>query len=373
MDNIYKKRRANLATWMAQQGIGAIVLQDTEERRTPGIRYFTGHPGDAIFILAVDGSSVLCPWDEIMAEKMAHVDKIVPYTTFERQVVRAVSGLLEQLKVPEGSRVEIPSSIPYPLFLHFVDEMVGYNVVCREEGVDDFIDAMRSIKDSYEIDCIRKASAITDTLVDMIEAGVRDGTIQTEADVALLIEKECRKAGCEGTGFDTLAAGPARSFGIHCFPPYTAGEWPGQGLSILDFGVVYQGYTSDVTLTVAKGPLTEAQEKQIELVEKAYEAALPFYQKGVSVKTAASKADEVFSKAKRSMPHSLGHGYGLEAHEFPIIRSRSDEKIVFMPGMVVTLEPGLYDPEIGGCRLENDVLITENGNEVLTHSRIIRL
>lgn len=73
------------------------------------------------------------------------------------------------------------------------------------------------------------------------------------------------------------------------------------------------------------------------------------------------------------MPHGLGHGIGLEIHEFPFVRQRAEPEIEFAPGMIVTLEPGLYDKEAGGVRLENDVLITENGNEVITHSRIIRL
>ena len=84
------------------------------------------------------------------------------------------------------------------------------------------------------------------------------------------------------------------------------------------------------------------------------------------------KVDKIFAKAKRFMPHSLGHGIGLEAHEAPGIRLKSSQEEVFKVGMVATLEPGLYDVKLGGCRLENDILITENGPEVLTHARIIR-
>ena len=205
-----------------------------------------------------------------------------------------------------------------------------------------------------------------------LEEKIKNDEIKTEMDVALLIERECRLEGCEGTGFDTLAAGPARSFAIHCFPPYTSGEFPANGLSILDFGVKYNGYTSDVTLTIAKGTLTEAQEKQLSLVESAYKQALPLYQKDLPVRGPSMKVDDIFAKAKRFMPHSLGHGIGLEAHEAPGIRLKSPQEEVFKVGMVATLEPGLYDVEIGGCRLENDILITENGPEVLTHARIIR-
>lgn len=373
MNIIYIKRRANLATWMAQQSIGAVIFQDSEESRNPAIRYFTGHPSDAVLAISIDGKSVLIPWDENMAKLMACSEKIIPFTRFERNPIQATLGALKQLKIPLNSRVEIPSTTPYPEFLHYVDTLTGYDVLCRENGVAEQVASLRAIKDEYEISCIRKACEITDTLINEIEKKVKDGSIKTEMDAALLIEKECRKEGCERTGFETLAAGPERSFGIHCFPAYTANPFPAQGLSILDFGVVYKGYTSDVTITIAKEPLTEEQEKQLSLVEKSYKESIALYENDVQTKTAAAKAEEVFAKEKRTMPHALGHGIGLEAHEYPTVRIRATSDVVFKPGMVVTIEPGLYDTEIGGCRLENDILITETGHEVLTHARIIRV
>lgn len=372
ISEIYKLRRAKLATYLSGQGIAAAVFIDNEEHRCPSLRYFTGHPSDAIFVINVDGKCVLSPWDENLAKERAVVNKIVPFTRYERDNVKAVSAMLKLLKVPGSSKVEIPSSTSYPDFLHFVEGLSNYDVLCKEEGVEDFATELRAEKDEYELQCIRKAAEITDKLIETIEAKILDGTIKTEMDAALLIERECRIQGCEGTGFETLAAGPARSFAIHCFPPYTSGAFPSEGLSILDFGVKYQGYTSDVTLTIAKGTLSEAQEKQLALVEKAYNQALPLYQKDLPVKGPAIKVDEVFAKAKRFMPHSLGHGIGLEAHEAPGVRIKSPQEEVFKVGMVATLEPGLYDVELGGCRLENDILITENGPEVLTHAKIIR-
>ena len=73
------------------------------------------------------------------------------------------------------------------------------------------------------------------------------------------------------------------------------------------------------------------------------------------------------------MPHTLGHAIGLEIHELPHISTKIPSTVLFQPGMILTLEPGLYDPELGGCRLENDILITKTGNEVISHSRIIRI
>jgi Xaa-Pro dipeptidase len=369
----YQKRRADLYTWMARNSIAVVVLEDAEGRRDPAIRYFTGHPSDAILIMTITGHAVLCPWDENLALKTADVDVIVPYAEFGRHPVKAVTGIAERISVPEHSRIEIPARTPYPLFLKYVESLFGYDVLCRESGAEDEIARMRAVKDESELARVEKACEITNGIIDLIERQLKSGRIKTETDVALLIERESRAAGAEGTGFETLAAGPTRSFGIHAFPPYTAAEFPGQGLSILDFGVKFEGYTSDVTLTVAAGELLPAQEKLLAAVEKAYAAALALYKPGVATREASIAADEVFRKAKRSMPHALGHGIGLEAHEGPAIRNREDNDWKFEPGMVVTLEPGLYHPDLGGVRLENDVLITETGNRVLTTSRIIRL
>ena len=88
---------------------------------------------------------------------------------------------------------------------------------------------------------------------------------------------------------------------------------------------------------------------------------------------AAKKADLVFASEKRKMPHTLGHGIGLEIHEYPRVSTKTSSDVKFQPGMILTLEPGLYDETIGGTRLENDILITETGHEVLTNSRIIVL
>ncbi len=373
MNTMFHKRRSDLAKWMTKNNIQAVVFEDTEGRRSPAVRYYTNHPEDAILVINNTGEAVLCPWDENIAKQKASVDAIVPYTKHDRTAIKAVGALLKMLKVPEKSRVEIPSVTPYPVFLRYVDAFPQYDIVCKEEGTHNFAIEQRQVKDEFEISCARKAADITNKIINTIETQIKKGKIKTETDAALLIEKECRAAGCEGTSFSTLAAGPSRSFGIHCFPNYTDAQFPAEGLSILDFGVNYGGYASDVTLTIAKGDLSEAQEKQIQLVEKAYEAALQLYEKGVPLRSPALKVDEIFTKAKRKMPHSLGHGMGLEIHEAPWIRSKTEPHKTFQTGMIASLEPGLYDPEIGGCRLENDILITDNGPEVLTKSRIIRI
>ena len=374
LKKIYSDRRKKIVEYLKENEIGAAVFIDNEEHREPSLRYFTGHTSDAVLIIFDTGKSVLIPWDEILAKKIAFCDKILPYTKYNNQEIPAVQANLNTvLSSVKNTKVELPPQTSYPQFLKFIDALPGWDVRCREKSVHQYAVELRMVKDEYEIECTREACRVGDLIIEKIEQGIKDQSIKTEIDGALLIEKELRLNGCEKTGFDTLAAGPSRSWAIHAFPGYTMNEWPGQGLSILDFGVVYNGYTSDTTLTIAKGELSKDQEEILDLVQRAADACLRLYKKDIPVKEACEQAQLIFKGANRSMPHTLGHGIGLEIHEYPRVSTKMTSDVVFKPGMIVTLEPGLYDEKCGGCRLENDVLITEDGNEVITHSKIIRL
>jgi Xaa-Pro dipeptidase len=369
----FQKRRDKIYDWMAQEGIALIMAEDFERRRNPAIRWLSGQPGDALLFLSIDRRSLLVPWDINMAMLHAEADIIAPYMEFERNPIKALRGAAERLKIPKGSRIEIPDTTSYPRFLHFVEEVPDFDIICREGGISAELEKGRAVKDEAEIKIYRRVSALTDDIINLLEKHIRSGKLKTEADVALFIDSESRKRGCEGTGFETIAAGPSRSFGIHAFPAYTGEAFGGKGLSILDFGLRYAGYTSDVTLTLAVEPLSKAQEKMLALTEKAYKLALSMVKSGAHARNIGMAVDAYFGRHKKIMPHGLGHGIGLEAHEEPYLRSRADNGWILAPGMIITIEPGLYDPVHGGCRLENDILITETGAEVLTDSRIIRL
>ncbi|MDR3342715.1 MAG: Xaa-Pro peptidase family protein [Treponema sp.] len=371
--SVYLERREKLYDYMARESIALVMFEDAENRRNPAIRWMTGHPGDAQLFLSVDKQAMLVPWDINMAALFAEVEVVVPYAEFERRPLMAIRGAAEYFKTPFGSRMEIPPETPYPRFLQYVEALTDFDVICRNGGIHGEVEELRAIKDAEEIRIYRNVAAITNDIIDLLEEHIRSGALKTEGDVALFIEAESRNRGCEGTGFETLAAGPDRSFGIHPFPAYTAGEFATKGLSILDFGLKYAGYTTDVTLTFVRGPLSRRQERLLALTERAYRIALAMVENGMTTRTISAAVDVFFSNSKKMMPHGLGHGIGLEAHEAPALRNRADNTAVLKPGMVFTLEPGLYDPVHGGCRLENDILLTESGMEVLTNARIIRL
>jgi Xaa-Pro dipeptidase len=286
--------------------------------------------------------------------------------------VTACKKAADFFKLPLDSKIELPPATSYPRFLKFLETLDDFDILCRDEGILSELEKLRSVKDDAELAIYRKAAVITDGIIDSVEKLLRQGKLKTETDLAVFIDAESRKRGCEGTGFETLAAGPSRSFAIHAFPTYSGESFGGKGLSILDFGLSCSGYTTDVTLTVARD-LSKPQEKLLALVEKAYKLALSKLKPGTPAVDTAAAVDAVFAKAGKAMPHALGHGIGLDPHEGPVMRNRDDNRWILEPGMVIAVEPGLYDPLLGGCRLENDILLTPEGAEVLTHSRILRL
>jgi len=370
----YTSRFNKIYDWMAQEGIALVMLEDTESRRDQNIRWLTGQPGDALLFLSVDRKAILTAWDINLAKIFASQSPvtIASYNDYDRKPCKAIAMIAKKFGIPSGSKIEIPGVTPYPLFLDYVGELTDYDIICRENGTASEISKLRAVKDEEEIGITKKAANITNDLIDLLEKNVRSEKIKTEADAALFIELEARKMGCEGTSFGTLAAGPDRSFAIHAFPNWTNAPFGTKGLSILDFGVKLNGYCTDVTLTFARD-LDEKQEKLVNLVEKAAKLAVPMSHNGIKAKDIAAAVDSLFSKSKNKMPHGLGHGIGLQEHEFPLIRNSSDNEWILENGMIFTIEPGLYDPLLGGCRLENDILITESGYEVLTTANIIRL
>ncbi|MCL1837083.1 MAG: Xaa-Pro peptidase family protein [Treponema sp.] len=369
----YEARLEKMWDWMACEGIALLVFEDAEGRRDSTIRWLTGHPGDALLFLSSARKSFLVPWDIILAKAYARADMIIPYGDFDRMPIRAIRGAAEKLKIAAGSKIEIPPETPYPTFLEFVGELADFDVICREKSAASHARNLRAVKDAEEIAIIRRAAGITNKMIDLLEKNVRSGKIKTEADAAMFIEAESRKRGCDGTGFETLAAGPDRSFGIHAFPAWTAASFAGQGLSILDFGLKFGGYNTDVTLTFVRDPSPQ-QQKMVNLVEKAAKLAAESIINGNETTFPALAVETLFAKSKKRLVHRLGHGIGLDVHERPYISNRpNEEHEEFVPGMVFAVEPGLYDPIHGGCRLENDFLMTETGCEVLTAARIMYL
>ena len=367
--NTYLNRQKKVSSLLVREDISLLVLCDREGMRNPSIRYLTGHPSDSVLFIFADGRTLLLPWDINLAQIKATATQIKPYNDYGRTLSQAVAKVLEEEKIPAGSRVEVPAELPYPEFMKLT-EGGRCQFICREGGLTAAVEDMRQIKDESELATLRKAFAITDSILDKIEAAVKSRQC-TETDIALLIDREARLAGAEGTGFETLAAAMGRSYNIHAFPAYTGALMPSDGLSIIDFGVKYDGYTSDVTTTITQN-LNKEQERMVSVIEGAVRVAEGLLKPGTLTTELSGAVNNYLEKNGYVMPHNLGHGIGLYIHEKPFLRAKVDP-VKLEKGMVFTIEPGIYDPKLGGIRLENDYLITDTGYEKLTKSRIIRL
>jgi Xaa-Pro aminopeptidase len=224
------------------------------------------------------------------------------------------------------------------------------------------VEKMRMVKDEDELRLIREAVKSGATLFDRALEVLRPGV--KECELAAEMEYVARRAGAEEMSFPTIIASGARS----ALPHGRASEQviATGGFVVCDFGVILAGYCSDQTRTVWVGTASEEARNAYESVREAQEAAIVAARPGVSVGEVDAAARKVLRKAGlgRYFTHSTGHGVGLEIHEAP--RVAAGQKEVLKPGMVITIEPGVYFPGKWGVRIEDMVAVGEDGCEVLT-------
>ncbi|SDF05132.1 M24 family metallopeptidase [Terriglobus roseus] len=238
---------------------------------------------------------------------------------------------------------------------------------------DGLIAALRMVKDAIEVDYMRRAASLTcslyEGLLGWIEPGMR------ERDIAAELEHRARLSGAEAMSFETIVASGERSSQPHARA--TQAHISAGNLVTLDFGIVLDGYCSDMTRTFAVGygekPVPPKAKVRWAEQREVFGAVLAAQQAGVNAVRAGATCGEV-DRAARSVleaagygkyfTHSTGHGVGLEIHEVP--RVGKDSKDVLKAGTVITIEPGVYLPGRFGVRIEDSVLVTEDGAEVLT-------
>ena len=224
------------------------------------------------------------------------------------------------------------------------------------------VEKLRQIKDEDEVRLIRKAVELGASLLEVAVKTIRPGVKETE--VAAEIEYAARKRGAEAMSFETIVAAGKRSALPH--GRASAAAIPARGFVVLDFGVILQGYCSDMTRTVWVGKISRSERGWYEAVHEAQQAAIEAVRAGVTCGEVDHAARSVLRKAHldRYFTHSTGHGVGLEIHEGPRVARGQQE--VLQPGMVVTVEPGIYIPGRGGVRIEDMVVVRDGGCDILT-------
>ncbi len=228
--------------------------------------------------------------------------------------------------------------------------------------ISDVIIEARNLKDEDELKRLRKAckiaSRVAEQMIDFIEPGMK------EYDLAAEISYRMRKQGGSGDAFDIIASSGPNS----AEPHYTAGDRVIEkgDFIVLDFGSLYKRYRSDITRTYVVGEATKKQKKIYETVLKAHNEASEMIKPGVKGETVHNKAAEIINSTefKGRFTHGLGHSIGLSTHDGSGLSPSVD--VTLAPGMVYTVEPGIYIPGYGGVRIEDDIVVTEDGCEILT-------
>ncbi len=223
---------------------------------------------------------------------------------------------------------------------------------------------LRQIKDADEIAKMRAAAALGCRLFERILAFMQPG--MPESAVAAQLEHTARLAGADGMSFDTIVASGPRSALPH--GRATSARLPRRGFVTLDFGVLLDGYCSDMTRTVHMGRATAQERVAYDAVLDAQQAGIAAVRAGAIVGNVDEAARSVLRRAglDQWFTHSTGHGVGLEIHEDPRLAAKRMERLE--TGMIVTIEPGVYMPGSFGVRIEDTVLVTRTGCDILTSS-----
>jgi Xaa-Pro aminopeptidase len=272
-------------------------------------------------------------------------------------VYEEISKMLDRLGVTHlGFEAE---DVTYQIFSQYKEKVKAEMVPLS--GV---IEMLRMIKTKEEIEKIKTAAKIADSAFTRILDFIRPGV--TELEVANELEFYMRKLGATSSAYDIIVASGQRSalpHGVASTKLIETGD-----MVTLDFGAYYQGYRSDMTRTIAVGEPRAELKEIYNIVFEALSNALAAIKPGITGQEAdAFTRDYITEKGYgEQYGHGSGHGIGLDIHEEPFMSPKCD--IFLKPGMIVTVEPGIYIPALGGVRIEDDILITEYGNNIITKS-----
>jgi Xaa-Pro aminopeptidase len=325
------------------------------------VRYLTGFSG-------TNGIAVIGEGVRVFGTDFRYYERVRPELT-QYDVRRAQAEILEiPAKVVEEGRAE-----GRKLRLGFDDAHLTVRAHKRlAELVDDaaelvpaggLVERLRAVKDSDEVALMRRAAAIAAELYEWLVSDYRLAG-HTERQIALSLEVRAKEMGADGLSFPPIIAAGANGALPHAEPGDV--EIPRDSLVIVDLGCVVDGYCSDCTRTFATGSLDEEATSVYRLVQEAQEAALAEVRAGVECREVDAVARRMIEEAGygEQFGHGLGHGVGLEVHEEPRLTPRAEGELV--SGNAVTVEPGVYLPGRFGVRIEDLVVVTDDGCEILT-------
>ncbi|SHK07221.1 M24 family metallopeptidase [Desulforamulus aeronauticus] len=352
------QRVKRLREQMFQQDVSYLLITDPKNRFY--LSGFTGSTG--VLLIGLEECFFLTDFRYIEQVK----EQCPGYKLIKVEQQSLFASLTQVLKGSKGDTLSFEENhLTVKEYLELKDMLPG---VALQPG-SGLVEDLRMIKDSAEIPIIRQAMTIGDKAFQHILGFIKTGI--SEKELALELEFFMRKQGASGIAFDTIMASGPRS----ALPHGVASERKLQRGDFLtmDFGAIYQGYHSDMTRTVVLGESTNKQDEIYKIVLEAQLAGLAAVKAGVPAREVDETSRWVITERGYGeyFGHGTGHGVGLAIHERPRVNTKDDT--ILQPGMVITIEPGIYLPDWGGVRIEDSVLVTEQGCEILTSSPKLEL
>jgi len=352
----YKRRQKQLQSSLANSRLDALLVT-----HLPNIRYLCGFTGSAGVLLVTekqcvfftDGRYTEQAQDEVSGARIVIKSKgplasLTEWLTSQKAIARSLKRVgFEGERMSFAGQRSLAKSMPSGMRLHSASSLV---------------ESIRIVKDSDELQLMRTAALLGASLFERTLQVLHQGV--KEIEVAAEMEHAASRAGAEGMSFPTIIAAGKRS----ALPHGRASNQPipGDGFVVCDFGVILTGYCSDMTRTVHVGPPSEEARRVYGAVKEAQQAAVDAVHSGQKLGEVDRAARKVLQhhKSGKYFTHSTGHGVGLEIHEAPRVAAGLEDEL--KPGMVITIEPGVYLPDKWGIRIEDMVVVTERGCEVLT-------
>ena len=335
----------------------------------PNIFFLTGlRASAAAALVASTGVTLITDFRYITVARALVASEVAPSNLRVLQIDESYDETIRDTLARNGvHRVGVESDhLSLRRWKWLADSLGDAVTLVPTEGV---VEGVRIVKDAGEVACLRTAGRLIAQAVAPVLDLVRAG--RTEREIAADIDRTLLSVGFEDRAFETIVASGPHSALPHARPDHrrlTAGD-----LVVLDFGGVYDGYCVDLTRTVCVGERRESAQRLHVAVLEAHGAAVAAVRPGTPASDIDSAARAVLARhdLAAAFGHSTGHGLGIEVHEAPrIARAREadpgDPTVPLQEGMVFTVEPGVYVPGVGGVRIEDDVLVTRSGCEVLT-------
>ncbi len=352
----YEKRIEDLIKIMKRNELDAVIIGNKSN-----VRYFSNLRFNAasfsLLFVSISGDVILlvAALDYNRVKKSCWIKDI-------RKFAEDSPNYLEPLKLVLQNRKYNRIGIEFSTITVEKEILIKETTNGQMINIENEMLELRAIKDKEEIEKIKVAARIADFAMNGAVMSIKEG--MTEYEISAIAQNIIMKEGAEGLSFE-----PFVMIGENAWMPQrfsTSNRLKKGELALFDMGCIVDGYCSDITRTFSLGGLSDAQQQIFNIAYQAQQRAINAANPGIKSEELDREPREYITDNGYGdyFPHLTGHGLGLDVHEMPIIDK--DSKILLKPGMIVTIEPGIYVEGVGACRIEDMLLITENGCELLT-------